>query len=216
MCFSPEADLVAGLAVGAVGIDALRRVRDPKELPLASLPLLLGVHQLIETFVWWGLEGKVPAAAGETAIWLYLAIAFVLPLWVPLAVRGVEPSHRRRSMMLGLACLGFVVSSILVGAIGLAPADAAIEGFHIAYTVDIPRGALVGVLYVVATCGALLMASDRWIRSFGASNLVAVTALAWVTVGGLTSLWCVWAAITSVAIDVYLREGERSPRVAVG
>ena len=39
----------------------------------------------------------------------------------------------------------------------------------------------------------------------------AVAVLVWLTVGGLTSLWCVWAAITSVAIDLYLRdEGRRS------
>ena len=53
------------------------------------------------------------------------------------------------------------------------------------------------------------MASDRWIRDFGVSNLLAVGLLAWLTVGGLASLWCVWAAITSVAIDLYLRDGER-------
>ena len=72
----------------------------------------------------------------------------------------------------------------------------------------IPGGASISVLYVIATCGALLMASDRWIRDFGVSNLGG-RLLAWLTVGGLTSLWCVWAAITSVAIDLYLRDGER-------
>ena len=45
------------------------------------------------------------------------------------------------------------------------------------------------------------------------SNLLAVVLLVWLTVGGLTSLWCVWAAITSVAIDLYLRDGERRTRV---
>ena len=33
--------------------------------------------------------------------------------------------------------------------------------------------------------------------------------LVWLTVGGLTSLWCVWAAVTSVAIDLFLRDEER-------
>ena len=61
----------------------------------------------------------------------------------------------------------------------------------------------------LAVGGALLVASDRWIRDFGVSNLLAVGLLVWLTVGGLTSLWCVWAAITSVAIDLYLRDGQR-------
>ena len=208
MCFSPGADLAAGVLVSAVGIDAIQRARTPEELPLAALPLLFGVHQLIEAFVWWGLEGKVPASLGDTAIWLYLAIAFLLPLWVPLAVRGVEPSPGRRPVITLLVGLGLVASLVLLGTIVWGPVDAAVVGHHIAYAVDIPGGAI-GVLYVVATCGALLLSSDRWIRSFGVANVAAVVVLVWLTVGGLTSLWCVWAAVTSVAIDLFLRDEER-------
>jgi hypothetical protein len=210
MCFSPEADLAAGVIVSAVGIDALRRARTPKELPLAALPLLFGVHQLVEAFVWWGIAGKVPADVGDAATWLYLAVAFLLPLWVPVAVRGVEPSQRRRTTITLLVGIGAVVSVILLGAIVWDPVGAVIQGHHIAYSVDIP-GRAIGMLYAAATCGALLLASDRRIRYFGVSNLGAVAVLVWLTVGGLTSLWCVWAAITSVAIDLYLRdEGRRS------
>ncbi len=208
MCFSPEADLAAGVLVSVVGIDAIKRARTPEELPLAALPLLLGAHQLIEAFVWWGLEGKVPASLGDTAIWLYLAIAFLLPLWVPLAVRGVEPSPGRRPIITVLVGVGLVASLVLLGTIVWGPVDAAVVGHHIAYAVDIPGGAI-GVLYVVATCGALLLSSDRWIRSFGLANVAAVVVLVWLTVGGLTSLWCVWAAVTSVAIDLFLRDEER-------
>jgi hypothetical protein len=171
--------------------------------------LLFGVHQLIEAFVWWGLEGKVPASLGDTAMWIYLAIAFLLPLWVPLAVRGVEPSPGRRPVITVMVGIGLLVSLILLGTIVWGPVNAAIVGHHIAYDVDIPGGGAIGVLYVVATCGALLLSSDRWIRYFGMSNVAAVAVLVWITVGGLTSLWCVWAAVTSVAIDLFLRDEER-------
>ena len=67
MCFSPEMDLVAGVVISGVGIDTLRRVRDPKHLPLASLPLVFGVHQLVETLVWWELQGQVCREAGGIA-----------------------------------------------------------------------------------------------------------------------------------------------------
>ena len=209
MCFSPEADLAAGVLVSVVGIDAIKRARSPEELPLAALPLLFGVHQLIEAFVWWGLEGKVPASLGDTAIWIYLAIAFLLPLWVPLAVRGVEPSPGRRPIITVLVGAGLIVSLVLLGTIVWGPVDATVVGHHISYSVDIPGGGAIGVLYVVATCGALLLSSDRWIRYFGISNVLAVVVLVWLTVGGLTSLWCVWAAVTSVAIDLFLRDEER-------
>ena len=59
MCFSAEADLVAGLVVGAIGIDAWRHVRRPADVPLVMLPVVLGLHQLIEAVVWLGLEDRV-------------------------------------------------------------------------------------------------------------------------------------------------------------
>lgn len=215
MCFSPEVDLVAGVVVTAVGVDAVRRARSPEEMPLASLPLLLGIHLLIEVFVWRGLEGSASAGVGDAAISVYLAIAFLLPVWVPLAVRGVEPSRRRRTIMTSLAVVGLVAALMLFISLARGPVDASVEGLHIAYFVVIPGGDVAAVLYVIAACGALLASSDRLIRMFGVSNLAAVAVLAWLTVGGLTSLWCVWAAVTSVAIDLYLRQDEGRPVVLI-
>jgi hypothetical protein len=65
MCFSPEGDLVGGVVVTAIGVDAIRHLRDRKDhLALAALPLVLGFHQIDETFVWWGLQGVVPHGVG--------------------------------------------------------------------------------------------------------------------------------------------------------
>ena len=69
MCFSPEADLVVGTIVVAVGVDALRHVRAPRQIPLASFPLLLGLHQVTEAFVWWGLQGQRRALVERVALW---------------------------------------------------------------------------------------------------------------------------------------------------
>ena len=77
MCYSPEADLMAGLVVGAIGIDALRHVKRREELALAALPLVLATHQAIEAFAWWGLEGKVSPTAGSAAVTVYLAVGLV-------------------------------------------------------------------------------------------------------------------------------------------
>ena len=48
MCFSAEADLVTGVVVGVVGIDALRHIRKPHQLALAATPLLFAVHEIDE------------------------------------------------------------------------------------------------------------------------------------------------------------------------
>jgi hypothetical protein len=88
MCFSPEADVVAGVVIGAAGIDALRHVRDRGEWLLASLPLLFAVHTLAEAFVWQGLRGRVGDDVESAAVAAYLGIAFViLPTYAPAVAR---------------------------------------------------------------------------------------------------------------------------------
>ena len=85
MCFSAEADLVTGVVVGAIGVDALRHVRKRHQLALAATPLLLAVHEVDESFVWWGLHGQVSYQVEHAAIYVFLAVAFLLPFWVPFA-----------------------------------------------------------------------------------------------------------------------------------
>lgn len=87
MCWSAEADLVAGTAVAGLGLLCLARVRRPRDLPLAAVPLLLGVHQLTEAAVWLGVDGRIGAAP---ALWARTAWAVIaLPLLPALVSVGV-------------------------------------------------------------------------------------------------------------------------------
>lgn len=205
MCFSADADLVAGLVVGVIGVDALRHVRRPAEMPLAALPMVLAGHQLVEAFVWWGLEDRVPRAVWHPALWLYLVIAFgVVPVLVPLAVGALEPVLNRRRVG-SFTAIGSVVAFVLVYAVVRGPVAASIDGHHIAYYVDLWHGDVLVMLYVLATCGSLLISPHSHVRWFGTTNLVAVCLLAWLSQSGFISLWCVWAAVASVAVAVHLR-----------
>jgi hypothetical protein len=207
VCFSPQADLVGGAVVGAVGIDACRHLRGRNDhLLLATLPLLLGFHQLDEVFVWWGIEGRVPHDVGRVALWIYLLIAFVvLPLFVPFAVLTLEPTSRRRWQMVPFIVIGGGVSSLLLAAMIRSPIGAAERPYHLAYDITISHGGIVVALYVVAVCGALLLSGYRHVEIFGFANLVAVALLAWLTIDGFASLWCGYAAISAGAIAWHMR-----------
>src|ERR1700756_1938659 len=85
MCFSPQADFVAGAVIAGVGVETLRRVRARRELIVGALPLLFGVHQLVEGFVWFGLRGQISRGLGDAAKEVYILYAHaVLPAIVPL------------------------------------------------------------------------------------------------------------------------------------
>jgi hypothetical protein len=210
MCFSAEADLATGIVVGVVGIDALRHVRRWHQIPLAATPLLLAVHEIDESFVWWGLRGQVSLPIEQSAIYVFLAVAFVLPVWVPLAMLGVETRVHRRRWMMAFLLVGMLTSVALLAAVIGGPVGASIDGSHIAYTANVSYAGILIALYIVATCGSCLVASNRWLVLLGLANLSAVIALGWITFTGFTSLWCAWAALTSVAIAIYLRRSGRT------
>ena len=210
MCFSPQADIAGGLVICAIGIDALRHVRQRREfIALASIPLLLGAHQFIEALVWLWLQGHVPRGIGQVALWAYLLIAFVvLPVFIPLAVIALEPTRRRKAIMVPFALTGTVIAVILLAAMIRGPVGVKLAPYHLSYSIRVPDGFLIIALYVVAVCGPLLMSGYRNVVIFGAANLVAVIVIARLTVSGFASVWCAWAAVSSAAIALHCRYPE--------
>ena len=205
MCLSAEVDAAAGLLIGAVALDAVRHARTRSQRALASLPVILAAHQLVEVLVWWGLDGKVAASTGRAAIYGYLAIAFALPILVPQVVAAIEPDAGRRRLVGRLGAVGTVVGLALLADLFSGPAGAVDGGTYVAYQANLSFGGPLTAAYVAVTLGSLLASSHRFVVGFGVLNLVAVGALGWLTVTGFVSLWCAWAALTSVVIAVHLR-----------
>lgn len=214
MCFSPEMDLAAGVVITAVGVDALRHTRTKSQIALASLPVVFGVHQLVETFVWWELRDQVCHRAGGIAARTYLFIAlFLVPVLVPLAFASLRWGRTRAYDVL------FVLAGVISGTGGLAalvdgPVGRRIEGHHLVYRVDQHYTLVLFALYVVATCGPGLAARSRPLQVFGLANLAAVVLLVWLARSAVVSLWCVWAAVTSVLIALHLRRA-RAPQASM-
>src|SRR6266700_575326 len=110
MCFSPEADFAAGVVVAGVGVETLRRVESRRELIVGALPLLFGIHQLVEGFVWLGLRGQVSSGVADTAKDAYIVYAHaVLPALVPLGFLLLERDRRRARRLWPLVALGLVL-----------------------------------------------------------------------------------------------------------
>jgi len=216
MCFSPQADLAAGVFVGLVGVDAVRHVRRRSQVPLAALPVVLAGHQFVEIAVWRGLEAGDRTGPWRPAMVAYLLVAFVaVPILVPLAAASLAPPDRRGPSR-ALLALGVAVAAVLGHAIVRGPVDAVIQGHHIDYRVRLWNGGALVVLYLVATCGSLLVSHHRDVRWFGAANLVAAVGLIALDQRGFISLWCAWAAVTSVAIAGRLRLEDDRDRAGGG
>src|SRR5260221_4318212 len=115
MCWSADADLAAGSVIVAIGVGCVAGVRRPRDVPLAALPLLLGLHQIIESFVWRGQDGTVSAATASTARTLWAVIAFpLLPLLVPWAVllASSPAAQQVRRRLQALTAIGVATSAV--------------------------------------------------------------------------------------------------------
>jgi membrane-bound metal-dependent hydrolase YbcI (DUF457 family) len=62
---------------------------------------------------------------------------------------------------------------------------------------------VLGVLYVIATCGSLFFSKVKDMVIFGAANLVILLVVMAVKRYAFTSLWCAYAAVASVIILAY-------------
>ena len=217
MCFSPQGDLAGGIVVVAIGVDALRHVKGRSEyVALAALPIVLGLHQVDEAFVWWGLQGHVARGIGQLAMWIYLVVALVvLPILVPMLVTFLEPSPRRRWRIVPFTVVGVVAAAVLLEAMLVGHPSARLARYHLAYTIGLRHGILVIGLYIVATCGPLLVSGYRSFFWFGVANVGAVVTLALLCADGFTSLWCFYAALVSGAIALHLRFA-KSPLAQTG
>ena len=211
MCFSAEADFASAAVVGAIGVATLTKVASPREIPLAAMPLAFALHQLVEGFVWRDLDAGHPSSTG-TAVYLYLVFAWVLlPVLVPTAIMLVEPPGRRRRRLCVFVLLGAVAAAYL----SLAIIDGSVSAHAVHHTIQYggagDLAVVATVLYVLATCAPPLLSGYRAIVWFGVVNVVAVTAISVVQSEGLTSVWCLWAAVVSVLIYLQFVWWRRPP-----
>ena len=161
--------------------------------------------------MWLGFDDKITNSSNDLAVHLYVAFAWVvLPILIPVAILLVEPSLRRRRLMAGFVGVGAAVAAYLLSAMLDGHVTAHVAEHTIQYGGAGRYAGLATVLYVVATCGPPLLSSYSAIVWFGAANILAVIAIAFVQADGLTSLWCGWAAVVSVLVYLQFSSWRRA------
>ncbi len=205
MCLSPEVDLAAAVVTGFIAIDTIRRNRNPDATMLVLIPAIFVVHNLSSALMWWGLLGKLGSGIAHPATILYEFIAFVLwPAYIPLAIRRMETQPVRRMLILVVWLLGLVNSSWHMWRLVRGDITAIAEPHCVAFTFP-AEPVLVGILYIVATCAVTLLSSHRELVIWGVVNAVAVGLISLWASYGMPSIWCWWAALTSVYLNWFIR-----------
>lgn len=206
------ADLVAGTALVPVAVLTLRQVRHRRELLFALLPAVFAAHQFLEVAVWAGLDGDVSPGVANLAMRAYLFIAWpLLPTYVPLAVMLLDPRGPTRRRAAPFLALGAVVSAYLGFVVLANPVEVIRHPNGLEYLTVVTHPMVWAVLYIVAVIGPPLMSGYRSIVAFGALNLVGLVVVAVFYAQEFASLWCVFAAASSILILVHMIRRRTAP-----
>lgn len=200
MCFSATASFVAGGALSAAGVVAVSQIKTKKELPFAAVPLLFGIQQLTEGFVWLSF-GWHAVTLNVVTTYIFALFAFVIwPVYVPFAVGLLETvPWRKRAIRLtqlaGLAVGGYLLYSHTASLV-----ISEVISRHVVYNNSHFYELGVMILYFAATIVSCLFSSKKIVNIFGVSAFVLAVIAAWFYTQAFVSVWCFFAAILSLIV----------------
>ncbi|HXM62446.1 MAG TPA: DUF6629 family protein [Terriglobales bacterium] len=204
MCFSATANFVGSGVLAAVGVVTLTKVKHRRELLFASLPTLFAIHQFIEGFVWLGLDGILsPKVAHNMGAAFMLYAQGLLPFILPLSVLLFESDAKSRRRMQPFLVLGSLTALFILWALTAYPTQVFVKGNSIVYINQATNNEVVAVLYIIVTCGSLLLSKVKDMVIFGIVNLAILLLVMAFKRYAFTSLWCAYAAVASVIILAY-------------
>lgn len=203
MCFSAEASFGASAVLIATAIYTIKKTFDSKDhsfLLLAMIPLLFGLQQLSEGFIWLYL-GQNPDVDYFLSL-IFLFFAFLLwPVWVPLSLAVFDNPHKKFfyiTAFFGLiyGCLLYAAPVFYKSWFDLHLCDRSIC-YHIVHPMANAWGAS---FYFLFTIVPFFIARSYIIKGLGA--LIGLSALfsgIFYTVA-FTSVWCFFSAVISVYV----------------
>jgi len=200
MCFSATVSFSAGALLLSFGVVAVKGAGSVRNLPLAAIPLLFSVQQLIEGVVWLTFRFEVPllnVAMTQT----YSFFSHVLwPAYVPVAVLLVEPPGWRRTALWGLSVAGAAVAAYLMYMLVTFPVVYRAIGQHIEYVSPHFFAATVMSIYLLTTAISPLLSTHRWVKVFGVLALVSFGVAYYFYARWFISVWCLFAAVLSLVL----------------
>lgn len=200
MCFSATASFTSGVVLSTLGVQTLTKVNSKKEIPFASLPLLFGLQQITEGFVWISIS-ESSSTCTTISSYGFLFFAFILwPALIPFVASYGESNKLRRKIFNIFQFGGILVSLYFLYFLSTIKLSTFVIKNSISYYLPSPYQFEVAGAYVFFTCGSLLFSKKNIIRNFGAISTVAVAITYYNYRYTFTSVWCFFAAILSLTI----------------
>jgi len=212
MCFSAAASFGSGVVLSSVGVAAMKEVRNPAQRTFASIPLLFGLQQIAEGFLWLTIPLETFTAVRTASMYAFLVMARVIwPAMIPLSVLLMEENPRRRTILRVFLALGLTVSLYYAYCLVFLNVSPQIVGHHIQYQSNFPEelATPVFVVYFVASIAPFFVSGNKRTRLLGVLMFVSGVVSVIFFIHALTSVWCFFAAIISITMYWIVRGPQR-------
>ena len=211
MCFSAEVSFGASAVISTVGIIAIKKSTHKEQLFFAMIPLMFGIQQFFEGWLWVALQNEKYRASEGIATYGFLIFAQVIwPVWVPLSIYFMEKEkHRKRLISISLAA-GIFLFVLLGYRMIRYDVSAHIEQQHIFYQVGHFQSTnwWSGIFYMLPAVFPFIFSSIRHVNYMGILMLLFFVVSKIFYLRYMISVWCLFAAVLSLYIFFILKKQE--------
>lgn len=203
MCFSAEVSFGASAVITTVGVMAIKKSAKKEQLFFAMIPLLFGIQQFFEGWLWVALENEGHRTLEMLSTYGFLIFAqLIWPVWVPLSAYMVEKDKRRKRIISISLALGIFLFLLLGYRLIVYNVTAHIDQQHIFYVVGHFKSTnwWSGIFYLLPAVFPFIFSSVRQINYMGILMLLFFVIAKLFYLKYMISVWCLFAAIMSIYI----------------
>lgn len=212
MCFSAGASFIGGGVITTIGVVTVIKNSDHGRRLFAWVPLIFGVQQVAEGFVWIALKSQGNDVMLAISSYIFLLAAVVIwPTFLPLSVLLMEKSATKRSTMKIFLITGVTTSLYYTAGLILYKIDPQIINHHIKYVNNFPRelANIIFMAYLLATLLPFFISSVKRMWPLGTFMAASCLLTGIFYKENLTSVWCFFAALISGFILWIIIEEEK-------
>ncbi len=207
MCFSAASSFAAAIPLIAGGAVCLNHAlkKDSKYLAMSLMPIVVGLQQATEGFIWLVLNDGMAFLAHTLAL-IYMFFVWVFwPIWVPYMCASLEPSAEKRKTQMKWAEAGLQFGILLYlphlfikGWLGPNISQGCMAYDTIVlFDYVLPRE-MTAFVYLLIIAAPALLSSHIYIRYFGLMLVAFVPITYYFFVHAYLSVLCFFAAVITL------------------
>ena len=203
MCFSAEVSFGASAVLVAAGSLTMYENKRPDHRMFALIPVLFGIQQFFEGWVWVSLQTGGYENIGLISKYGFLVFAqLVWPVWIPLSAYYPERNSKRKKMIVFSLALGIFLALLLGYRMIEYDVTASIQDKHIFYQIGHFKSTnwWSGIFYLLPALFPFIFSSDKRINILGYLMLLMFAVSKVFYLRYMISTWCFFAAVLSAYI----------------